>query len=137
MPLAPLCFPHLAPFLGAEIQEGQGLGLGWSGRRNGQAQLEAQAYKRTGSVAAKNTDVRTDVFALIGIMMSLEVLNALLPLVSLFGPQHHRQGVRSCGGAPQDPTAAGIADNDGSERLLWEALLDRRSSIYAIQRWWT
>jgi hypothetical protein len=89
--LAPLCFARLAPLLSASLKKDKD--------------------KRAGSAAAdppKKMDVRTDVFALIG--MSLEALDALPPLVRPPGP-----GATGAGGSSS--IASGIRDRLGLETI--------------------
>ena len=75
--LVPLCFARLAPLLPASLKRDKDK----AGRAVGRGK-DRDGDKRTGAASAdppKKTDVRTDVFALVG--MSLEALDALPPLV--------------------------------------------------------
>ena len=102
--LSPLCFARLEPLLSASLKKDKDK----AGRAVGKGK---DKDKRTGSAAAdppKKTDVRTDVFALIG--MSLEALDALPPLVRPLGP-----GPTGAGGGRS--IAGGIRDRLGLETV--------------------
>ena len=105
--LSPLCSARLAPLVPAPLKKDQNK----AGRAVGRGK-DKDKDKRTGSASIhppKKTDVRTDVFALIG--ASLEALDALPPLVCPTGPGSSRDRAGS------DNIADGIRDRLGLETI--------------------